>query len=149
MRPSLPELSGHELLAEWRKVMDAATGSLGGHVAAPHELLETMRRQLELVQELINRERRLQSQAADQLLAPIDAAFNLLEASGETLRKQAEALDAAGQALEQSARLVTSQAELFERAIGALREPTDRARAAVGIKPRTDHRARRRSGRRA
>ena len=129
--------------------MDAATGSLGSlgdHVTAPHELLETMRRQLELVQELINRERRLQSQAADQLLAPIDAAFNLLEASGETLRKQAEALDAAGQALEQSARLVTSQAELFERAIGVLREPSDRARAAIGLERRTDPADRHRSG---
>lgn len=144
----VPELSGEELLAEWRKVLDAAAGSLssiGDHVEAPRQLVESFRHQLVLVQELIARERKLQQQVASQLLAPIDAVFDLLEASGATLRKQAEALEAAGQALEESARLVETQASLFERAIGTLREPSDRARAAVGLKPRVRPDARRRS----
>jgi ABC-type transporter Mla subunit MlaD len=151
VRPQLPELSGHELLAEWRKVMDAAAASLnsvGDHVEAPQQLVETMRRQLELVQELVARERRLQQQAASQLLAPIDAVFDLLETSGTTLRKQAEALESAGQALEESARLVKTQAELFERAIGALRGPSDRARAIAGLKPRASRSAPRNNRRR-
>jgi hypothetical protein len=141
VRPHLPELSAQELLAEWRKMIDAATAplnSLGDHVEAPQQLVETMRRQLELVQELIARERRLQQKAAGQLLAPIDAVFDLLEASGVTLRKQAEALESAGQALEESARLVKAQAGLFEKAIGALREPSDRARAVMGLEPRAE-----------
>jgi hypothetical protein len=122
--------------------MDATVGSLssiGGQVEAPRQLVETMRRQLELVQDLVARERRLQRQAANQLLAPVDAVFDLLEATGETLRKQAEALEAAGQALEETARLVQAQAGLFERSIGTLRGPSDRARAVFGLeRPQRD-----------
>jgi hypothetical protein len=140
VRPPLPELSARELLAESRKALDAATGSLtslADHVEAPRQLVEPMRRQLELVQELIARERSLQQRAASQLLAPIDAVFDLLEASGESLRKQAQALSAAGEALQESGRLVEAQARLFERTIGTLREPSDLARTAVGLGART------------
>jgi hypothetical protein len=127
--------------------MDTAAGSLssiGDQVEAPHQLLDTMRRQLELVQELVAHERRLQQRATSQLLAPIDAVFKLLEASSATLRKQAEALESAGQALEETARLVKAQAGLFEGAIGTLREPSDRARAAIGLEPRLAQATRRR-----
>ena len=103
---------------------------------SPRELLETMGRQVELVHELIEREQKLQKQAAGQLLAPIDAVFDLLEESGATLRKQAEALESAGQALEESARLFKTQAGLFERAVSTLRQPSDRARTVVGLEPR-------------
>lgn len=143
-RPSLPGVGGHELLAASQKALDAAAASLsavGDHVESPGQLVETMRHQLELVQELIARERRLQQQAASQTLAPFDAVFDLLESSGATMRKQAEALVAAGQALEETARLVETQAGLFERATGVLREPTDWARAAVGLEPRARKRA--------
>ena len=152
MRPALPELSGQELIAEWRKVIDAAVGSLssvGEHVEAPHQLVDPMRRQLELVEELIARERRLQRQAASQLLAPVDAVFELLEASTRTLRKQGEALEAAGRALEETAGLVKAQAALFEGAVGTLREPSDRARAAIGLEPRARRKAPARSRRRS
>ena len=64
-----------------------------------------MQRQLELVQEVIERERRLQTQLAGHLLAPVDVIFDLLEESGSMLRGQAEALEAAGRALEETARL--------------------------------------------
>ena len=147
MRPSLPGFSGHELLNESQKVLDAATASLStvaDQLDSPGQLAETMRHQLELVQELIARERELQKHAASQVLAPIDAVFDLLETSGATLRKQAEALAAAGQALEETARLVQTQAGLFERATGLLREPADWARAAVGLDPRAGNRAPRR-----
>jgi hypothetical protein len=77
----------------------------------------------------------------------IDAVFDLLEASVATLRKQAEALEAAGQALEESARLVQAQAGLFEGAIGTLREPSERAGAALGLESHSRHDARRRSRR--
>lgn len=150
MPPARPDLSGRELIAEWRKVVDSlvgSVGSVGDHVEAPRQLLETMQRQLELVQELIARERRVQQQATHRLLAPIDAVFDLLETSGAMLRKQAEALETAGQALEESARLVKDQAALFERAIGTLREPSDRARAIIGVEPRVRRDARDRSRR--
>ena len=130
--------------------MDAAASSLsslGDQVGAPQQVLDAMRRQLELVQELIARERRLQKLAASQLLAPVDAGFELLEASGGTLRKQAEALEAAGQALEESARLVKAQAVLFERAVATLREPSDRARGVFGLEPRVRPDAQQRSTR--
>ena len=152
MRPALPELSGQELLAEWRKLLDAAAGSLsavGDHVEAPRQLTDLMGHQLELVEELIARERALQKQAAGQLLAPLDAIFDLLDASTTTLRKQAEALESAGRALEESARLVKAQAGLFEAAIGTLREPSDRARAVIGLEPRARAHPRGRSRRRS
>jgi hypothetical protein len=132
----VPELSGRELLGEWRKLMDslvASAASVGGRAELPHQLLEPMQRQLELVQEVIERERRLQTQLAGHVFAPFDVIFDLLEESGSTLRRQAEALEAAGRALEETAGLVRSQAELFERTIGVLREPAGRARAAAGL----------------
>ena len=135
----MPELSGRELLGEWRKLMDsmvASISSAGSHAELPRQLLEPMQRQLELVQEVIERERRLQKQLAGHVLSPIDAIFDLLAESGLMLRRQAEALEAAGQALEETAGLVKNQAELFERTIGALREPTELARAAAGLERR-------------
>jgi hypothetical protein len=148
----MPEApSGHELLREWRKVMDAtisSLSSLGDQVGAPQQVLEAMRRQLELVQELIARERRLQKLAVSQLLAPVDAGFELLEASGATLRKQAEALGSAGQALEETARLVEAQAVLFERAVASLRGPSNRARSVFGLEPPGRQEAQQRASRR-
>jgi hypothetical protein len=132
----VPELSGRELLSEWRRLMDsvvASAASVGGRTELPHLLLEPMQRQLELVQEVIERERRLQRRLAGHLAAPFDAIFDLLEENGLMLRRQATTLEAAGRALEETAGLVKTQAELFERTIGALREPAERAKAAAGL----------------
>jgi hypothetical protein len=135
----VPELSGRDLLAEWRRTMesvvDSAT-SLGGKAELPRQLLGPMQRQLELVQEVLERERALQREVAGRLIAPVDAIFDMLEQSGLMLRKQAEALEAAGQALEDTAGLVKTQAELFERAVGALREPAELAKSAAGLERR-------------
>ncbi len=130
----MAELSGRELLNEWRKLMNSvleAASSISGRSDLPRQLLEPMQRQLELVQELVDRERRLQVELADRLLAPIDVAFDLLTQSGATMRRQAEALEAAGDALRETAALMTSQADLFEQTIGRLREPADAARRLV------------------
>jgi hypothetical protein len=132
----MPERSGRELLNEWRKLMDSvvtSAASAAGHADLPRDLLGAMQRQLELVQELIERERGLQSDLAARLLAPVDAAFDLLEETGATLRRQAEALEAAGRALEETAGLVKGQAELFERTVGTLRQPAKLAKEAIGL----------------
>ncbi len=132
----MPELSGRELLAEWRRLMDsviASAASVGGRAELPRRLLEPMQRQLEIVQEVFERERRLQKQLAGRLIAPVDSIFDLLEENGLMLRRQAEALETAGRALEETAGLVKRQAELFDRTISALREPTERAKAAAGL----------------
>ena len=146
----IPELSSQELLSEWRRVLEAVISSaaaVGGRAEVPHELLEPMRRQLELVQEVIVRERRLQKQLAGHLLAPVDAVFDLLEESGVMLRRQAKALEAAGRALEETSRLVRTQAEYMERTLGVLREPTERAKAAAGLERRARKPAARQSRR--
>jgi hypothetical protein len=96
-----------------------------------------MQRQLELVQEVVERERRLQGDLAGRLLGPVDAVFDLLEQAGATLRQQAEALQTAGRALEEAAGMMKSQAELFERTIATLREPAERARVAAGLERRS------------
>jgi hypothetical protein len=130
----LPELGGRELLDEWRKLMDSvvsSAGSVAGRAELPRQLLEPMRKQLELMQEVVERERRLQRELADRMLAPVDAVFDLLQESGAVLRSQAEALEGAGRALEETAGLMKRQAELFERTIVTLRRPAELARSAA------------------
>lgn len=146
----MPELSTRELLAEWQRVMDsvvASAASVGGRAPIPRQLVEPMQRQLELVQEVIERERRLQKELAGQLFAPIDAIFDLLEQSGAMLSRQAEALEAAGRALEDTAALMKTQAELFERTVGVLREPAERAKTVAGLERRPRQSRRRPPGR--
>ena len=132
----MTELSGRDLLREWQKLMDSMVGSaasIAGRSELPQQLLAPMQRQLELVQEVIERERRLQRELTGRALAPVDAVFDLLEETGTTLRRQAEALAAAGRALEETAGLVQTQADLFERTIATLRQPAELAKAAAGI----------------
>lgn len=136
----MPEISGRELIREWRKLTDAMVeglSSLAGRPEVPDRIAETMQRQLELVQDLIERERRLQVEVAELLIAPSDIAFDLLEQSGTTLRRQAEALKAAGDALGETAGLMETQAELFEQTIGRLRAPTKAARSVLGAEERS------------
>jgi hypothetical protein len=139
----VPDLSGREVLSEWRALMDSVVASAASTTsgAVPRPVLEAMERQIDLVQEVIERERRLQKQLAAGLVAPVDAVFDLLEQIGVTLRRQAEALETAGRALEETARLAQNQPELFERTIGALREPAEIAKTAVGLERRTRRRA--------
>ena len=137
----MPEISGRELRREWQKLMDsmvASAASVAGSAELPRQLLEPMQRQLELLEQVIERERRLQKELAGRLVAPLDAAFDLLEESGTMLRRQAEALEAAGRALEETAGLMKGQADLFERTVGTLREPAELAKSAAGLdrKPR-------------
>ena len=140
------ERGGRDLLAEWRRLMESLVNSMttpSGRASLPRELLAAMQGQLELAQELFERERRVQRDLTGRLTAPIDAAFDLLEETAVTLRRQAEALQAAGRALEETASLMKRQAELFERTIGSVRAPADRAKAVAGV----DRRRRSRGGR--
>ena len=134
----MPEPGGRDLLREWRQQMESLVTSVAGRAELPRQLLEPMQRQLELVQEVVERQQRLQRDVAGRLAAPVDAVFDLLEDSAVALRKQAEALEAAGAALEETAALVKGQAELFERTVGTLREPTEIAKKLAGVerKPR-------------
>ena len=116
-------------------VVASATPAAGGDLVRP--LLEAMQRQVDLVQEVLERERRVQKQLAAGLLAPVDAVLDLLEQVGVTLHRQAEALETAGRALEETARLAHSQADLFERTIRALGEPAEIAKTAAGLDRRT------------
>lgn len=133
----MSEPNGHELLGEWRRVMDAVIASAtsaSGRTELPGELLRATQRQLELVREVIERERAVQGDLAARVFAPIDGLFDLLEATGATLSRQAESLEAAGAALSETAALMKQQAELFERSVGALRQPSELAKAAIGVK---------------
>ena len=134
----MPERSARQLLEEWQKLMEsvASAASAAGGADLPRRLVEAMRRQLEIAQDLVERERGLAAELAEALAAPVDAVFDLLEESGATLRGQAEALEAAAAALGDTAALMKRQAELFERTIGALRQPVEIARTAAGVKPR-------------
>jgi len=135
----MTEPGGHDLLKEWRRVMESvvsSAASASGRSELPGELLRASQRQLELVQEVIERERTMQGDLAARLFAPVDALFDLLEQTGGTLRRQAETLEAAGAALQETGGLMKRQAELFERSVAALRQPSELAKAATGVKRR-------------
>ncbi len=133
----MSEPGGNELLNEWRRLMDsvlASAGSVAGRSPVPRELLRASQHQIELLQEVVERERRLQGELVALMIAPVDALFDLLEETSETLRLQAEALEGAGRALEETARLMKRQSERFEQTMRVLRQPTDLAKAAAGVK---------------
>lgn len=115
--------------------MSDLVGSLAaaGNAVLPRQLLEPMQRQLELTRGLVEQERRLQQQLAEQLVAPVDAIFDLLQDSAATLRAQAEALQAAGRALDETAGLMKLQAERFEATVETLRAPLELAKSAAGL----------------
>ncbi len=110
--------------------------------AALHQLLEPMRREVALVQELLERERALQREVTSQIVAPVDAVFDLLQETGSMLERQAEALEAAGAALVETAALVKGQAALFERTVGTLRRPVDLAKSAAHLEKKPARRPR-------
>jgi hypothetical protein len=124
----MPEGGGLDLLREWQSAMQSVI---------PRQLVGPLQRQAELIQDVLERERRLQRELLGHVFAPLDAVFDLLEQSGSTFRKQAEALEQAARALEETAVLMKAQAEIFERGMRAIREPADLARSAAGLEKRT------------
>jgi hypothetical protein len=139
-----PEVGSRDLLREAQQVMESAVASaanLAGRAGVPQDLLGAMRRQIDLAEDLIERERRLQRSLTGRLAAPVDAVFDLFEETAVILRRQSEALEAAGRALEETAGLFRRQSELFERSIGTLRQPAELAKVAAGLDRRGSRRA--------
>ena len=126
-------------MREWQEALQSIAGAArgaAGRSELPKALLTPMQRQVELLQEVVERERKLQAEVFGRLLDPMDSVLDLLEESGKTFRAQADALAEASAALEQTATLMQTQAEIFESTIRALREPADLARRVSGAKPR-------------
>ena len=97
---------GRDILREWQDAMQSLAStarSAAGRSELPKQLLAPMQRQLELLQEIVERERRIQGEIVGRLLEPVDAVFDLLEQSGATFRKQSEALEEASHALGETA----------------------------------------------
>ena len=95
-----------------------------------------LQRQVELVEEVLERERRLQRELLSRAFAPFDAVFDLFQQSAGALRSQAEAMSESARALERAAEMMRVQAELFERTIGVLREPGEIVKRTAGVPPR-------------
>lgn len=132
----MTEAGGHDLVRQWEAAMRSLTSSvssLTGREHLPKALVAPLERQLELVREIVERERRLQAEIMARTLAPVDAVFDLLEQSAAALRGQAQALKESARALEQAAGLIEVQADLFERTVRALRQPAEVAKAASGL----------------
>ena len=123
----MADSGGLDLLRDWQSAMTSVI---------PRQLLAPLKRQTELIQDVLERERRLQREVLGHVFAPLDAVFDLLEQSGATIRQQAEALEQAAKALEDTAVLMKAQAELFERGIKTIREPADLARSVAGLDKR-------------
>jgi hypothetical protein len=138
---SVAERGGFDLLHEWQKAMRSlasAASSVAGRAEVPAQILAPMHRQVELVQEILERERRLQEELITRAFAPYDAVFDLLEQSAGALHRQAEALTESARALEQAAGMMETQAELFERMIAVMREPGEIVKRAAGVKRPAD-----------
>jgi len=107
--------------------------SAAGRPALPRQLLAPMERQVQVIEEILRRERRLQQDIMSKAFAPYDALFDLLEQSAGALHRQAEALQESSRALGQAADLMEAQAAMFERTISALRQPGDLVKRTAGI----------------
>ena len=130
---------GTDLLRDWQRVVESVVGSAAsraGRADLPRQLLELLQKQAELVQEIADRERRLQRDIAQRVAAPFDTVFDLLAESGAMLSRQAEALEASGRALEETAGLMRRQAELFEATVDQIRQPVELAKSAAGLERR-------------
>src|SRR5215210_3457785 len=95
-----------DILREWQDAMQTIASTArnaAGRSDLPKQLLAPMQRQVELLQELVERERRVQGELLGHLFTPVDAVFDLLEQSGSTFRQQSQALEEAARALEQTA----------------------------------------------
>ena len=142
-------MTDRDLLHEWQAAMQSVARTVastaGGGSDAARQLLSPLQRQAELLQEILETERRRQREILGRALQPLDAVFDLLEQSGAAMRGQAEAMEHAAEALEQTAVLMKTQAELFERTIQVLREPSRRLESAAGIEPRKGSAKRERS----
>jgi len=141
-----PELPRVDLLREWQASMQSVAASVtaaAGRSDIASQLLGPLQKQAELLQEVLETERRLQRELLGRVFEPLDVAFDLLEESGAALRGQAEALEHAAKALEQAAELAKVQADLFERTIRTLREPSRRIESVVGVDPKKRRRTKR------
>jgi hypothetical protein len=128
----MTDRGGLDLLREWQKSMRSLASSMAGHAELPAQILAPMHRQAELLQEILERERRLQEELVARAFAPWDAVFDLLEQSAGALHHQAEALTESARALQQAAMMMETQAELFERTIGVMRQPGEIVKHAAG-----------------
>jgi hypothetical protein len=99
-----------------------------------HELLEPLRREVRLAQDVVEYERGLQREVAGRIVAPFDAVFDLLEESARMLERQAETLQTAGAALVETAVVMQRQASLFEQTVRGARQPVEALKSAAGVR---------------
>ncbi len=135
MTDRMPNLGGHDLLREWQAAIGTLASAAGRSSAVPRQLLAPLQRQIELVEQVLERERRLQRDLLTRAFAPLDALFDLLEQSAGALRSQSAALSESARALEQAAEMMQVQAKPFERTIGVLREPEEIVKRTAGLSP--------------
>ena len=117
--------------------MQSLTESIGSAARSDvaRQLVDPMKRQTELFQEVLEQERALQARLVQRAFAPLDAVFDLLQESGAAMRSQAEAVEEAARALERVAGLMKVQADLFERTVRTMREPAEVVKSLTGSEP--------------
>lgn len=98
------------------------------------QAVDPLRHEVAALQDLLERERRLQRDATARVVGPVDAVFDLLEESASAMQRQAEALEAAGAALAETAALVRRQGELFEQTVTTMHRPWRIVESAAGVR---------------
>jgi len=134
-KPTSSDTDPLELLRQWRDSLQSvavSAASLPGLAKVPQPLVDSMERQLELLEAVFERERRLQRELVERTMAPVEAILDMLEQSAAALHRQAEALSESAGALHQASEMIESQAGLFERTIEKLREPAEFMKSNAG-----------------
>jgi methyl-accepting chemotaxis protein len=124
-----------DLVREWQAAMQSvisAVGSAAGRSDAARQMLAPMERQVELLEQALEHQQKIQRDLVDRAFKPVDAMFDLLERSGSMMHEQAEALEQAAQAVERAAGLIRRQAELFETSTRTVRKPAGVLKSAAG-----------------
>jgi hypothetical protein len=109
-----------DLLAAWERVLRELRGAAGAGSNEVGRAIAT----------LVERQARLEQEVRARALAPVSAAWDLLEQTAGAMRAQATALDAAATSFKQAAEMLDLQASLLERTLQTMRDPVGTIRSA-------------------
>ena len=144
----MPESGGHDLLKEWQEAMQSvvsSAASAAGRSALPRQLITPMQRQFDLVQELFERERKLQRDLLARTFAPFARRLRPARAERRSVASAGRGVERVRPGAEQAASMIEVQADLFQRTVKTLREPAEIAKAAAGLERRPRARRARKS----
>ena len=116
-----------DLLKAWQHAIvdlgGMAASLASGPTGAASDLVRAMQHQVELLQQVLQRQLEFERELVSRATAPLHAAQDLVDQATGTFRAQATSFRAASKTFGQLAGLMDQQADLLERAGTLMREP--------------------------